>query len=98
MRIDLNPGNAVPDSKLERNAEAHAPSTAAEHETRFSVSQSSVSRLAAVALNAPETRTQKVEELRSQIQTGTYHVSPDQLAGSVLEHMRVTEARPKGGV
>ena len=89
MRIDLNPGSAVPDSKLERNAAAHGSPTAAEHETRFSVSETSVGTLAASALSAPETRTPKVEALRSQIRAGTYHVSPDQVAASVLEHMRV---------
>ncbi len=89
MRIDLNAGNTVPESNLERNAAPHANSAAAQDESRISLSDTSVSTLAAGALNAPETRTQKVEALRLQIQAGTYQVSPHQVAGAVLEQMRV---------
>ena len=90
MRIDLNPGNVVPDSKLEKNgSEPMTAPAGAKDESRFSLSDAPASALAAGALNAPETRTQTVEALRSQIHAGTYQVSSNQVASSVLEQMRV---------
>lgn len=89
MRIDLNAGSAVPNNQLEKSPAAHASPAAAEpDDARISRSDTSVSALAASALQAPETRTQKVEALRSQIKAGTYQVSPGQIASSVLEHIR----------
>jgi len=89
MRIDLNPGSAVPDNPLEKNRPAHAGPQATEaDDIRVSRSDTSVRSLVAAALNQPETRTQKVEALGSQIAAGTYQVSPSQVAGSVLKHIR----------
>lgn len=89
MRIDLDAGSVVAGNQLEKSAAAHAsPGAAGPAAGRISSSDTSVSALAAGALNAPETRTQKVEALRSQIRAGTYQVSSDQVAGSVLEHIR----------
>jgi flagellar biosynthesis anti-sigma factor FlgM len=48
-----------------------------------------VGKLEAAALNSPEVRPEKVQALRSQLQSGTYHVSPAQVAGSILEQLRV---------
>ncbi len=93
MRIDLNAGVAIPDNQLEKNP-APRPARAADtnHESRFSVSETSVSALATAALSAPEARLEKVAQLRSQILAGTYRASPDQVAGAVLEQMRVHQS------
>jgi len=40
-------------------------------------------------LNSPEVRIEKVQALRSQVRSGTYQVSPAQVAGSILEQVRV---------
>ena len=88
MRIDLNPANAISASELEKGNAPHISSTAEpQGESEISLSDGSVGALA-VALNAPETRTQKVDALRSQIEAGTYQVSPGQIAASVLEQLR----------
>jgi flagellar biosynthesis anti-sigma factor FlgM len=48
-----------------------------------------VGKLETAALNSPEVRTEKVQALKSQLQSGTYQVSPAQVAGSILEQLRV---------
>lgn len=48
--------------------------------------------LAASALHGPEARTAKVEALRAQIAAGNYQVPSDQIAGSIIDHLRTTAA------
>lgn len=46
-------------------------------------------KLATAALSAPEVRTEKVQALQSQLQSGAYQVSAQQVAGSIVDQMRV---------
>jgi negative regulator of flagellin synthesis FlgM len=91
MRIDLNPGATASGSHAEKTASAHAAPASARptDRTRLSESDTSVGKLEGAALNSPEVRTEKVQALRSQLQSGTYQVSPAQVAGSILEQLRV---------
>jgi negative regulator of flagellin synthesis FlgM len=90
MRIDLNTGAASAGSQAEKTSSQVAPTSARQtHQTHLSESDASVGKLETAALNSPEVRTEKVQALRSQLQSGTYQVSPAQVAGSILEQLRV---------
>jgi negative regulator of flagellin synthesis FlgM len=90
MRIDLNAGATTSGAQTEKTSSHVAPATASQGEqTYFSESGTSVGKLETAALNSPEVRTEKVQALRSQLQSGTYQVSPAQVAGSILEQLRV---------
>jgi negative regulator of flagellin synthesis FlgM len=91
MRIDLNPGNGVQETQAgEAGATRPSASKSAQaNEVQFAESNSSVGKLAAAALNAPEVRHAKVEALRTQIAAGTYQVSSRHVADSVIEQMRM---------
>jgi flagellar biosynthesis anti-sigma factor FlgM len=91
MRIDLNPGTGVGKTQTAQTTRSrpNAASTAGTDESRFAESETSVGKLAAAALNAPEVRLAKVQELKAQIHAGTYQVSAEQVAASMLEQMRV---------
>lgn len=95
MRVDFNAGNAVPENTVPTNSPARSQSTAAadatnSESTRFSSGEAGVSTLAAAALHEPEVRADKIEALRQQIASGNYHVSPQQIAGSILEQLRTS--------
>lgn len=94
MRIDLNSGAAVNGSHIER-AQSSPPAqsgTTRSEQAKISENQVSVGKLATAALSAPEVRADRVEALQSQLQSGTYHASPAQVAGAMLEQMRVRSA------
>lgn len=90
MRIDLNAGATTSGSQAEKTTSHVASGAASQADpTHFSESDASVGKLETAALNSPEVRTEKVQALRSQLQAGTYQVSPAQVAGSILEQLRV---------
>ena len=88
MRIDLNAGAPTSGAQAEKTPSQVAPASKAE-QTHLSESGTSVGKLETAALNSPEVRIEKVQALRSQLQSGTYQVSPAQVAGSILEQLRV---------
>lgn len=95
MRVDFNAGNAVPENTAQTSSPARPQSAAAADSangtnTRFSSGEAGVSTLAAAALHEPEVRADKIEALRQQIASGNYHVSPQQIAGSILEQLRIS--------
>jgi flagellar biosynthesis anti-sigma factor FlgM len=91
MRIDLNAGAAASGSQTEKIASSRsAPSSTGQTDQSKSLEgKISVGKLETAALNSPEVRFEKVQALRSQLQSGTYQVSPTQVAGSMLEQLRV---------
>jgi flagellar biosynthesis anti-sigma factor FlgM len=89
MRIDLNPGNGVPETQAGQAGKAHPNLPAAAGEPGFAENNSSVGKLAAAALNVPDVRQAKVAALRAQLAAGNYKVSSQQVAGALLEQMRV---------
>lgn len=89
MRIDLNPGAATSGSAAEKISSPVAPAGASQAEPTHLESDVNVGKLETAALNSPEVRSEKVQALRSQLQSGTYQVSPAQVAGSILEQLRV---------
>jgi len=90
MRIDLNAGTTTAGAQAEKASPQVAPtSTSQGEQTHFSESGTSVGKLETAALNSPEVRTERVQALKSQLQSGTYQVSPAQVAGSILEQLRV---------
>lgn len=90
MRIDLDARATTAGSQAEKTSSRVAPANANQTEqTHLSESGGSVGKLETVALNSPEVRTEKVQALRSQLQAGAYQVSPAQVAGSILEQLRV---------
>jgi flagellar biosynthesis anti-sigma factor FlgM len=95
MRIDLNSDAAISGSHIERaQSSTVAPGGAARSEqAQISESHASVGKLATVALSALEVRTDKVQALESKLRSGTYNVSSAQIAGSMLEQMRVRSSQ-----
>jgi flagellar biosynthesis anti-sigma factor FlgM len=91
MRIDLNSDTAVSGAHAEKASSSHAAqiSTVQKNSSQVTESEASVGKLAAAALSAPEVRSEKIASLQKQINAGTYQVSADQVAGSMLEQMRV---------
>lgn len=94
MRVDFNAGSAIPENQVSTSSPARpseTPSgTSAEENSRFSSGEDGVSTLAAVALHAPEVRQAKVEALRQQIASGSYQVSPHQIAASIFDQLRTS--------
>ena len=89
MRIDLNPGATISGPQAEKSSQVAAANPRQADKTHLSESDASVGKLETAALNSPEVRTEKVQALRSQLRSGTYQVSPAQVAGSILEQLRV---------
>jgi len=90
MRIDLNAGATSSGSQAEKTLSHVAPTSASQtDQTHLSESDASVGKLETAVLKSPEVRTEKVQALRSQLQSGTYQVSPAQVAGSILDQLRV---------
>lgn len=89
MRIDLNSAGAVSESRIEK-AGTHAAQTKAGNDTvETSEGNMSIGKLAAQALSSPEVRSEKIQALQSQLGSGAYNVSAAQIAGPMLEQMRV---------
>ena len=78
MRIDLNPGATIPGPQAEKASQVAPANARQTDKTHLSESDASVGRLETAALNSPEVRTEKVQALRSQLQSGAYQVSPAQ--------------------
>ena len=93
MRIDLNTSTAaVENSHIEKATQSpHAGQSGNLQSTQTRVSEidAKVGQLATAAMSAPEVRNEKVQALKSELQSGTYQVSAKQIAGSMLEQMRV---------
>ena len=96
MRIDLTTGATISGSNVERatvdrtpSLPSAAPNATLANNSDFSESDTSVSTLATVALNAPEGRAEKVQAIQSQLRSGSYRVSPAQLAESIMGQMRL---------
>jgi flagellar biosynthesis anti-sigma factor FlgM len=92
MRIDLNSATSISGSQVEKTSSSHSTHTGAvtnSDKSQFSESDLSVGKLTAAALNSPEARTEKVQSLRSQLESGNYQISASQIASSVLDQMRL---------
>lgn len=97
MRIDLNSNInsniGAAETGLEKSAGARSGSanSAAQSaaQAEFSEAGTTVSRLAAAALSAPDVRQEKVQALQSQVQSGNYHVVSAQIAASLLDQIHV---------
>ncbi|HET9365420.1 MAG TPA: flagellar biosynthesis anti-sigma factor FlgM [Candidatus Angelobacter sp.] len=90
MRVDLTAGATISGPQTEKTSSPVAPASASRSaQTHLPESDASVGKLETVALNSPEVRNEKVQALRSQLQSGTYQVSPAQVADSILEQLRV---------
>jgi flagellar biosynthesis anti-sigma factor FlgM len=91
MRIDLNPGATASGTQAQKTESTHGVPAAVSQTkpTHLSENDTNVGKLEAAVLNSPEVRTEKVQALRSQVQSGTYRVSPAQVAGSILEQLPV---------
>jgi flagellar biosynthesis anti-sigma factor FlgM len=90
MRIDLNAGATTSGSQTEKPSSHVARAGARQtNQTQSSESGTSVGTLETAAWNSPEVRSEKVQALRSQLQSGTHQVSAAQVAGSILEQLRV---------
>jgi flagellar biosynthesis anti-sigma factor FlgM len=92
MRIDLSSGAAVAELQVESTPRSHSAQNTSEHngQARSLEGDLGVGGLAAAALKSPEIRTDKVQALQQQLQAGAYQVSAAQVAGSMLEQMRVS--------
>jgi len=44
-------------------------------------------QLSSIAQTGAETQSQKIENLRMRVMNGTYHVSADEIAGSMIDEM-----------
>lgn len=91
MRIDLNSAATASGSQVEKSTSSRfAPASAASsNKAEFLESDMSVGKLTAAAWNSPEVRTEKVQAIQSQLASGSYQISPAQVATSMLEQMRV---------
>ena len=73
MRIDLNAGATTSGSQTEKPSSHVARAGARQtNQTQSSESGTSVGKLETAALNSPEVRSEKVQALRSQLQSGTF--------------------------
>lgn len=99
MRIDLNRGpQQLPKDNL--NARTTGPGEASlssasalgEDQAQLSGAHVQVAALAAQASQLPELRQERVEALRAAVASGQYHSTPEQVAGSVVEHMVIGSA------
>lgn len=92
MRIDLNSSTSTSAPQIENATSSHSARTTnstSSSTSEFSESDLSTGRLTAAALDSPELRMDRVQALKSQIESGTYQVSPAQVAGSMMEQMRL---------
>jgi flagellar biosynthesis anti-sigma factor FlgM len=87
MRIDSAAGRFIADASLEKSNSSR--SAAGQSQASFPEEQEmSVRKLGTRVLEEPEVRLDKVESLRSAMANGTYRVSAEQVAGSLLEQLR----------
>jgi len=91
MRIDLNSRlaesyGANGRSKAE-TAASRASSGSATDEAHFSSEHQTVQKLEAEAGKLPDVRRDKVEALRSAVESGRYRPSAEQIAGAMLEEI-----------
>ncbi|HEY7353507.1 MAG TPA: flagellar biosynthesis anti-sigma factor FlgM [Terriglobales bacterium] len=94
MRIDLDMVAAVADSQVEGTSATRKAQTG-EEQNRLSQTLEhhvDVGKLATVAMNSPEVRSDKVQALQLQVRAGAYQVSAAQTAGALLEQLRVLSA------
>jgi len=98
MRIDLNHG---PQELAENNgtgstggAAANVSSSGAlgEDQTQLSGVHAQVEALAAQASQLPEVRQERVQALRSAVQSGQYRSNPEEIAGAMFTHMLTVSA------
>jgi len=93
MRIDLNHGPQSTPESNRNNAQSVTTSSSSssnalgEDQAQLSGVHIQVQALAAQASQLPEVREARVHELRQAVESGQYHVSPDQVAGALLTHM-----------
>jgi flagellar biosynthesis anti-sigma factor FlgM len=94
MRVDLNGDSAIAESASQKSAigHSHVAARANSKNSEFSAHEASVTSLAAAALHAPDVRTVKIEALRTQIASGSYHVSSHQIAASIVDQLRTRKA------
>lgn len=89
MKIGLD--GATPDPILtQRNPTATEDSSSlvsntGEDKATLTLDRDSVSTLTSQAMEAPETRQDKIEALRQSISTGQYSVDPAQVADAILQ-------------
>ena len=90
MRIDLNPGSGVeqPQSQKPELQRSSADARARGAESGPVQFETGVGKLRESALNSPEVRQAKVDALKTQLDSGTYHASNHRVAGAVLEQLR----------
>jgi flagellar biosynthesis anti-sigma factor FlgM len=95
MGIDLNSGAAVsgPDIEKAQSSPAAPTGAARSEQAQISESNATVGKLGTAALSAAEVRAEKVRVLEWQLRAGSYNVSPEQIAGSMLEQMRVRSSQ-----
>jgi len=67
------------------------PATAAQAESQLSLNQASPANLTASVLNAPDVRQGKIEALQARLQRGTYKVSSESIAASLLADTRTID-------
>jgi flagellar biosynthesis anti-sigma factor FlgM len=93
MRIDLTSAS-VAEPNVERAASSQTAKASTEQSRQAQIFESNpeVGKLTAAALDSPEVRSDKIQALQLQIRAGTYHVPAAQVAGSMLEQMRVRPA------
>lgn len=90
MRIDLNANVPLADANPSQARRSRSSADAGSPAVQLQAGepQASVRALAASALAAPETRTSKIEALRVSFEAGTYNLTPEQIATSILDQMR----------
>lgn len=89
MRIDSAASRFIGESNLEQSSTTRNPAGKENlRPAEAAASGMTLSHLTSAALSAPEARMERVESLRAQIAGGTYEVSAEQLAASMLAEMR----------
>src|SRR5713101_6005038 len=91
LRNDSNAGTGVLEPQTATKAPPGANMCAQEaEESRFSTIAARVDNLAAVVLSIPDLGLARVQAVRARIDAGTYQVPAQQVAESLLDHMRVS--------
>jgi negative regulator of flagellin synthesis FlgM len=80
--------SAVNDSKSGAAKTAQAPSVGEPSDTvQLSSNQATVSKLVEQSSQVPDVRTERVAALRSQVQSGQYRPSNEQVAGAIVNDL-----------
>lgn len=92
MRINLEAGIGAAETGLDKNPSVRHRGDAGQMpaESEYVGNPASVVGLSSAVMAAPEIRQSKVEALKAQIEGGTYQVSSQQIADSLLESMRAS--------